>query len=199
MRIDNIKINKRDKQKCEEFANESVDSSLGHYKRRGQGNRDKIIQDIITGKLGEIAAYRLLNRNGIHSRQPDFEIYESRKKSFDSDLSCNEYQFHCKAQTEDSASKYGISWLLQYGGQGYGHTDKLFKHCSPYDYLIPSMVSDKYVSIYGIIKVATLFEKDLVKLPKLEWFHKTKRAIYFDDIAALAWRDRWSIFKYKEL
>lgn len=193
MRIDTVKISKADRDKCEEFANESVDSSLSHYKRRKQGNRDKIIQDITTGKLGEIAAYRLLRRNGIYSRQPDFEIYDSRGKSFDADLEWGEYKFHCKAQNEDSAKKFGASWILQWGGQGHGHVDKLFKSRSTNDYLIPSLVRDTCVEIYGVIKVNTLFENDLIKAPKTQWLADCKRAIYFDDIKDLRWRLRWGV------
>jgi len=191
VRIDIVKISKSDREKCEEFANESVDSSLNHYKRRGQVNRDKIIQDIVTGKLGEIAAHRLLRRNGIHARQPDFEIYDSRGKSFDSDLSWKDYDFHCKAQSQDSASKYGISWILQYGGNGHGHVDKLFKRRSPHDFLIPSLVHPDHVEIFGVIKIDTLFEQNLIKLPKLKWFQDSKRAIYFDDVRDMKWRHRW--------
>jgi hypothetical protein len=192
MRIDTVKITKADREKCEEFANASVDSSLNHYKRRKQGNRDKIIQDITTGKLGEIAAYRLLRRNGIYSRQPDFEIYDARGKSFDADLGWKEYNFHCKAQNEDSANKYGVSWILQWGGKGHGHVDKLFKRQEPTDYLIPSLVRDDCVDIFGCIRVSTLFDEGCIKAPAVKWLEDCKRAIYLEDIRDLRWRDRWN-------
>lgn len=191
MKVEIIKISKIDRMKCEEFANEQIDTSINHYKRRKQGNREKIIQDIVTGKLGELAAQRMLRKYNIHTGSPDFNIYDKRGKSFDADLTWKGVNFHCKSQTEESANKYGTSWILQYGGAGFGHTDKLFKARGPNDYLIPCVVSDNYVTVFGCLSVGLLFDKDLVKLPQLKWFHDTKRAIYFDDVKELEWRHRW--------
>lgn len=193
MRIESIKITAKDIARCQEFANASVDSSLSHYKRRGQSNREKIIHDIVTGKLGEIAAHRMLRRNGIWAKEPDFEIYDTKGKSFDADITHRQRNFHCKAQSEKSANLYGESWLLQYNGKGYGHTDKLFKHQAKGDYLIPSVVYDTHVDIFGVVPVSLLFERDLLKLPKLKWFHNTKRAVYLDDVKTLSWRERWGL------
>lgn len=180
-----------DWRKCEEFAEQSVDSSLSHYSRRGQGNREKIIQDILTGKLGEIAASRFLRRIGIPVSKPDFAIYESRNKSWAADLHTDTYNFHCKSQGADSAKKYGQSWILQYGGNGRGHTDALFKHRTKADFLIPMGVSDDFVTIFGVIGVPTIFDSECIKMPKLDWLANSKRAIYLPDIDALSYWERW--------
>ena len=195
MKVEIVKINQNDWEKCHAFAVGQLETSREHYSRRKQTNEPKIIQDIITGKLGEIATSRLLRRNGIHSGQPDFEIYDSRGKSFDADLTWKVREFHCKAQSEDSAKKYGTSWILQWGGRGHGHTDKIFRNRDANDFLVPSTVHDSYVKIYGVIQINTLFEKDMIKEPKLDWFKDTKRAIYFDDISTLLWKDRWGFLK----
>lgn len=191
MKIEIIKYSQSDLEKCHEFAVGQLGTSRDHYRRRKQGNESKIIQDITTGKLGEIAAHRLLRRYGVHATLPDFEIYDSRGKSFNADLTWKGHEFHCKAQTEESAKRYGTSWILQWGGKGYGHTDKLFKHRSNSDYLMPTTVHQDTVRIYGVIQIKKLFDKDMIKEPKLAWFKDTKRAIYFEDISTLSWRDRW--------
>lgn len=191
MKIEVVKYTQEDLEKCHEFAVGQLGTSRDHYRRRKQGNESKIVEDITTGKLGELAAHRLLRRHGIHAKAPDFEIYDSRGKSFDADLSWKGVEFHCKAQTEESARRYGTSWILQWGGRGHGHTDKLFKHQSDNDYLIPCTVHESSVRIYGIIKVKQLFDQDMIKEPKLDWFKDTKRAIYGDDIFSMSWRDRW--------
>lgn len=198
VKVEVIKISKLDRMRCEDFANEQIDTSINHYKKRKQGNRDKIIQDIVTGKLGELAAHRLLKRHGIHAKEPDFNIYIGRKKSFDADITWKGNNFHCKSQTEESANKYGTSWILQYGGAGFGHQDKLFRHCDDNDFLIATVVSETFVTIFYCTPVRLLFDRDLVKLPQLKWFHDTKRAIYWDDIKELDWTDRWgSLSKLK--
>ena len=195
MKVEVVKYTQTDLERCHEFAVGQLDTSRAHYSKRKQTNEPKIIQDIITGKLGEIATYRLLRRNGIHATQPDFEIYDSRGKSFDADLTWRGFEFHCKAQTEESARRYGTSWILQWGGKGYGHTDKLFRNRDDNDFLVPSTVHDTHVKIYGIIKVDKLFEEGMIKEPKLKWFADTKRAIYFEDVSTLLWRDRWGFLK----
>ena len=191
MKIEVIKYTQADLEKCHGFAVGQLDTSRDHYRRRKQGNEAKILQDIVTGKLGELAAHRLLRRYGIHATAPDFEIYNSRGKSFDADLKWKGFEFHCKSQTEESAKRYGTSWILQWGGQGHGHTDKLFKHQEDTDFLIPTTVHDDSVRVFGIIRIKELFERGMIKEPRLEWFKDTKRAIYFEDISTLSWRDRW--------
>jgi len=154
---------------------------------------DKIVKDITTGKLGEIGAYKLLRSHGFDVSKPDFEIYESRRKSFDADLCGSGFNGHCKSQNGESADKYGISWILQWGGKGYGHTDKLFKSRSKEDFLIPTLVHDTEVEIFGIIPVETLFAGGFIKKPRITWLADTKRAIYYEDLKELTWRERWGI------
>ena len=192
-RTESIKITKRDIEKCQEFAKAQLETSKDHYARRRQTNPDKIIVDIVTGKLGEIAAARLLRSNEFKNKGPDFQIYEGRKKSFDADLSSGKFNFHCKAQNQESASKYGPSWILQWGGKGHGHVDKLFKHRDPTDYLIPMLVHEDHVEIFGIIRVDLMFHRDLIKPPAVKWLEDYKRAIYFEDIKTLSWNERWGI------
>lgn len=195
MKTETIKISKNDWAKCHEFAVAQLETSINHYKKRKQGNAAKITEDIITGKLGELAAYRFLRSKGIMCAAPDFNIYEARQKSFDADLNFEGKQFHCKSQSRMSAAKYGESWILQWGGKGHGHIDKLFKNRSKNDYLVPMQVSETEVIIYGIIPVDTLFKNDLIKEPKLAWFADTKRAVYLNDIRKLNHYFRWGLVR----
>lgn len=152
-----------------------------------------MIQNIVTGKLGEIAVYRMSKEYELPVGRPDFTIYDSKKKSFDADLSSPEFQIHVKSQGIDSANKYGISWILQFSGNGRGHQDKLFRRVETNDYLAPCLVKDTTVHIYGIIKVKKLFLEDMIEEPKNPWFVDTKRAIYFDKIRTLPYYHRWGI------
>ena len=180
-----IQLSKYYINKCWQFAEESVDSSLNHYRARNQNaRRNKIIQDICVGKMGELAVYFYLER--LEPSKPDFQIYTRANKSFDPDLltAKRSLRIHCKSQSLESSESYGKSWILQFSGNGSGHKDKLFKQRSNEDYIALTNVDlhNGEVKVLGVYKINDLFENDLVKLPKLKWLERTKRAIYFTDI-----------------
>jgi len=150
------------------------------------------------GALGEIGIYRMLKRLGMKVSPPDFNVYEAKNKSYDADLSDKDgYRFHCKSQSRESEEAYGGSYILQYGGNGEGHVDKLFKRRTNRDFLIPCLVDvdAKEVIIYGCIKVETLFKKDLIKMPRVKWLEFSKRAVYLEDLFTLSWYERWGRLK----
>ena len=127
---------------------------------------------------------------------PDFRVYEKRKKRWAPDLVNKEgIRFHCKSQSKASRKKYGPSHILQYGGSGHGHVDKLFTNRTAQDYLISCQVNQEkmYVDVYGAFQVDLIFEKDFIKMPKNEWFKDTKRAIYLEDLTDLPYNDKWGI------
>lgn len=177
------------------FAEKCAETCIANYKRRGQGNLAKITVDIHTGKLLELGAYKLLSSIGINASFPDFKIYESKGKSWDADLTSGEKQFHCKSQTEDSVKKYGLSWILQYGGAGKGHKDKLFHHHTDHDFLVAGYISGRTAIIAGIFSIKEILEEGLVGLPALPQLYGSKRAIYWSDLEAhYAPEERWAIF-----
>lgn len=164
------------------FAEQCVDTCIGNYKRRGQGNRAKIITDIHTGKLLELGAHKLLKTIGLDPVFPDFKIYEKKGKSWDADITAGKAQFHCKSQTEISVKKYGLSWILQYGGNGKGHTDKLFHNQTEHDFLIPGYIQGRSAVICGIFSIGDIMENGLIGMPKLPQLYFSKRAIYWEDL-----------------
>lgn len=177
------------------FAEQCAATCINNYKRRGQSNLAKITEDIHTGKLLELGAYKLLRNLGIMVRFPDFTVYESKGKSWDADLVCDDNKFHCKSQTEKSVEKYGLSWILQYGGRGKGHMDKLFKAQGKNDYLIPGYIKGRSAVICGIYSISDIMENGLVGMPALPQLYFSKRAIYWNDLQAhYAEEERWSKF-----
>ena len=174
-----IHINDDDFLKSHNFAEICAESCLSNYKRRGQGNLTKITNDIHTGKLLELGAYKMLKKLGIPVLFPDFTIYEGKGKSWDADLEAQGMYFHCKSQTEDSVKKYGLSWLLSYGITG---TDTLFKHQRPTDFLVPGYISGRSAIICGIFSIKDIMENGLIGMPKLPQMYRSKRAIYWKDL-----------------
>ena len=47
------------------------------------------------------------------------------------------------------------------------------------------------VEIYGVMNFKTIIEKELVGECALEWFRKSKVAIYLKDLETLSWSQRW--------
>lgn len=190
-----IQISDEDYLKSHNFAEKCAETCIANYRRRGQGSLEKITTDIHTGKLVELGAYNFLKSIGVEVTFPDFEIYKSKGKSWDADLVNNKYKFHCKGQNQESVTKYGASWILQWGGRGKGHTDKLFKHQEKHDYLIPGFTQGRSAVICGIYQIKNIMENGLIAEPKVDWLKFSKRAIYLADLEAhYAPEERWSIF-----
>lgn len=98
--------------KCTKFAEECVDTNK-YYASRGQANRAKIVQDIITGKLGEFAVHELLSSKFSDTTLPDLEIYRGGRKSHSADITAGGHSFSVKTQSLDSIKRYGMSWLME--------------------------------------------------------------------------------------
>ena len=86
-----INISKYNYNKCVEFANKQLKTSAKLYAYRGESKKDKIIYDIIVGKLAELAVCKFLK-----SSKPDFTIYERKKKSYGRDLRLGKLRVHVK-------------------------------------------------------------------------------------------------------
>lgn len=188
-----IPIEKIDLDKCLEFAYAQLETSSGGlYRARGEFRQEKMVNDIVVGKLGEIGVYRFVT--GLEGEfspvyrfvsAPDFSIYKGRRKSFDADVtvcfSDNEdlpqYKLHIKSQSMGSYEKYGASWICQ-------RTDKLTYKPDPIDVLVFVIVDlDKgFGNILGMVEATTLFAKGLWGECKVPSYAKTKVALYFDKI-----------------
>ena len=59
-----IYISKSDLDRCTSFSNKVI-STNSYYARRGQQNTERIRQQIIVGKLGEIATKIFIVQNGL--------------------------------------------------------------------------------------------------------------------------------------
>ena len=107
-----IKVSKYNYNKCVDFANKQLKTSKALYTYRGENKKEKIVYDIIVGKLAELAVTKFLKCS-----KPDFTIYERRKKSYSPDLRLGNLRIHVKGQSEESVKRYGHSWLFQRSDQ----------------------------------------------------------------------------------
>lgn len=162
--------------KCRKFADEQLSTSKDMYAYRGEHRLSKMREDIIIGKMGEVAAYKYLKAKGYDVSKPDFTIYERPKKSFDADLvtSCGK-NIHVKSQGFDSMMRYGASWLLQ-------KSDKITKTSSCNDFILMVSLKGMIADILGVVSVSDIIQNDLYEDPKVSRYAYTKKALYFDSI-----------------
>lgn len=155
---------------CKEFAERQIETSYDLYKDRGEFRYYKQLEDITTGKLGEIAAYKYLKHKGLQTEYPCFKVLSENEKSYDADLQTHDTNYHVKTQPEQSVKKYGYSWLVQ-------SKDPLVHSPKDNDMLI--LVAQEDVLRYNV-----LGEYKASEIPWADprYYKHTKRAIYYGDL-----------------
>ena len=162
--------------KCVKFADAQLETSKDLYSYRGEFRLSKIREDIIIGKLGEVAAYKYLKEKGFKVNKPDFTIYDRFNKSFAADLVTNcGKQIHVKSQSFDSMMRYGSSWLMQ-------KSDSITFAPSFNDFILMVNISKGEANVLGVVSAVDLLSKGLFEEPKVSRYARTKKAIYFDSI-----------------
>jgi len=166
-------IDEQTYQRCVKFANDSVKTNIDEYSRRNQNNIDKIIDDIIIGKMGEFGAYSMLIEKGFTLNEPDLSIYDKKHKSFDADLKTDKFNIHVKSQNIQQKTAFTTSWLFQ-------SNDKLVTKPDDKDIIVFCQVDGREVEILFYQKAKLL--KGLYRDPKKESLRGNKKAIYYQDI-----------------
>ena len=87
-------------------------SSKTNYGWRGQYNEEKIIRDIMNGKIAEEMSYRILRNYYPDISPPDYEIYAKKDKNYNPDLVGN-ISFAVKTQEKEAERIYGRSWVFE--------------------------------------------------------------------------------------
>ena len=164
-----FKLTTLDRTTAELFADARMEDQGNFYKKvRGAFKRE----DVLIGAMGEIGAFYYLTAQGIDVSYPDFKIY--KKKSFKEDLTDGTYKFHVKAQSKESARKYGVSYLFQ-------KEDKLVTAPQDNSFIICTVVDleTNIVTIQGDFAAT-----DIVwGKPKIDWLARTKVALYVKEQA----------------
>lgn len=172
--------------KCQQFADNSVNTSLDKYARRNQHDIRKIKKDIRNGKIGEEGTYLLLSNKFSSLSPPDHNIYQKKDKSWSSDLKEESgIQLAVKSQDIDSALAYGDSWVFQFNNGGtYDCDASVFKECNTLHYVAFNSlnVPKRYGVIRAVVKIEWLHSKNLFKEMKLPQLRGNKLAVYFDDL-----------------
>jgi len=164
-----VNISKYNYKKCVDFANKQLKTSADLYAYRGEAKKEKMVYDIIVGKLAELGVTKYLKCS-----KPDFTIYERKKKSYSADLRLGNLRIHVKGQSEESVSRYGHSWLFQ-------RTDGIVRNATPYDVIILTEVSVRKleVRILKLIRAREITKWGECKVPS---YRHSKVALYLKEI-----------------
>ena len=182
-----IFLSKKDQAAAKRFATRRVEQNLALYEKRGGFKKE----DLISGAMAELAVYGLLTSRGIKVGKPDFTIHATKQKSYDADLTDGKHKFHVNGQTLESRMRYGASWIMQ-------RTDPILRKPERLHYLIPCTVDVKTgrVEVYGVMSITSLITNGCIEECKLEWFRRTKIALYLNTIeGVLSDRARWGAIR----
>jgi hypothetical protein len=181
-----VEITPEQLETCKKFANKVVDTNIDMYKRRNQFDRDKIIDDIIVGKIGEFAVCNMIvTHKKLECTLPDVMIYGRGGKSFDADLSAwhdkgdKSWYFHVKTMKKEAAERWGLSWSFQV-------EDPLVTD--------PEAFNQHYLALCELIDYTTVDIKTVVKSseislcwsdPKLNKLKGIKKVLYWETLEPL--------------
>ena len=170
--------------KCRLYAENEFATVQKTRAQRGQTNPKRIKHQTAVGKMGELIACDHLREMGYNCSDPDFTIYNGKKKSWDSDMhilsSHGKFKVACKAQDEVSAKRYGRSWIFQKGGHGYGHTDPIIQKGESLSVFVSLNLAEKSAEVMGPFRMCDM--RPLFKEPRLKSLRYSKVALYWEDM-----------------
>lgn len=176
-----IKISDSEYKKCLTFSKKVVDTNIDCYSRRNQNDKEKIVDDILTGKVAEIASEKLLTARGIEHSETDLNIYSVGGKSFDADLvgwtERHSWKFHVKCMKKENAERWGLSWSFQ-------TKDPLVTDPDDDEHIILCEMLDYHtIDIKTVVRANTLF--NCWSDPKLDKLKGIKKVLYWETISGL--------------
>jgi len=170
--------------KCRLYAENEFATVQKTRAQRGQTNPKRIKHQTAVGKMGELIACDHLREMGYNCSDPDFTIYNGKKKSWDSDMhilsSHGKFKVACKAQDEVSAKRYGRSWIFQKGGHGYGHTDPIIQKGESLSVFVSLNLAEQTAEVMGPFRMCDM--RPLFKEPRLKSLRYSKVALYWEDM-----------------
>jgi hypothetical protein len=182
-----------DRKRVEEFASK-IDSTVRKIYEARDGQRYdfkpmRLQEQQVGAKLSELAVYRYISSLGIQCTEPDFEIYERKKKNFSPDMKLADGSpIHVKSQEPHVAERHGISWMVE-------KTDKeLYINTTGYVALCLVSRVHNTVRLLGLPKATFLKEKGILfGQPKKESLRETKSTIYYDELRLADESDVWAL------
>lgn len=126
---------------------------------------DKVRKDIYIGKLGEEAVAIVLQTLGVDVVGPDYTIYDSLDKSWDSDLYISDVGIAVKTQSIEMARKYELSWTFSVNDPILNDKEAIVAFV---------MLDGLTAYVFPLKRIKDLHFRD----PVLEYLHGIKKVVY---------------------
>jgi len=151
------------------------------YNDSNQSIKSKIQDDHFISKLGEEAVKLVFEDRGNRVIGPDYNIYQGKRKSWNSDLLINGIEVAVKTQKKSAANKYGLSWTFQ---NSEIRKDPILQNPESWVCFVECDDSDEKFSctVFPPVKIKQLQFKE----PKLLHLKGKKKVVYAEDLAVKA-------------
>lgn len=147
-----------------------------NYRDSNQTNRAKIQQDHFISKLGEEAVASIFQQHGLQIKGPDYTIYEGKAKSWEADLYVDDWELAVKTQNQNSANRYGLSWMFQSSER---RRDPILEDMQAWVcFVLCDEAKDYQCRVYPPYQIHELNFKD----PKMAYLKGKKQVIYAQDL-----------------
>lgn len=167
-----VEVSQAERLQAWSFARDCINTH--DYSDHNQHDKDRIINQIIIGRVGEIGTVKVYAGLGCAVVGPDWSVYEGVMKSWEPDLAINQIPVHVKAQGWIESRKYGTSWM--FSADPNGRYDPVIHELEAY--LSLTVVGQYYVQVYPMVQV-----KDVeFKPPQLKHLVDKKLCVYLVDV-----------------
>lgn len=171
--------------KCKQFAEQSLDSSVDQYAHRGQdpAKHYRMIIQLTNGKLGEELDYHTFLPYFPNLTQPDYQIYSKQDKSWDPDLVDATANIRLAVKTKDKrdADQWGPSWIFEKTDRKIFGAKLDNQNLDPYQYVCLNVVDPiaKQGRVLACVKLRWLHDNNLFEKPDRDYLG-TKLTVRFD-------------------
>ncbi|MBI5352375.1 MAG: hypothetical protein HZB50_07020 [Chloroflexi bacterium] len=156
----------------------TIGSRGNGYQDTNQVNLPKIEKDHFVSKVGEEAVRIIFEQLGRKVRGPDYQIYEGKQKSWDSDLYIDGLGLAVKTQSSLLAKKFGLSWTFQAGSS---RKDPILNHGNAWVCFVEFNETTSQCKVYPPYQIKELIFAE----PKLERLKGSKKVVYAESLSAL--------------
>lgn len=148
------------------------------YRDTNQFNLQKIENDHFVSKVGEEAVRIVFEQLGRQVRGPDYQIYEGKRKSWDSDLYIDGFGLAVKTQTTSLAKKFGLSWTFQAGTY---RKDPILNNLDAWVCFVEFNEATRQCRVYPPYQIKELTFGE----PKLDKLKGSKKVVYAESLPVL--------------
>jgi hypothetical protein len=167
--------------KAKNFARQvtpTIGSPGGGYRDSNQFNLQKIENDHFISKIGEEAVKIVFEQFERQVRGPDYQIYNGKQKSWDSDLYVDGLGLAVKTQATSLAQKFGLSWTFQAGSP---RKDPILNNLAAWVCFVEFNEATQRCRVYPPYQIKELTFGE----PRLDRLKGSKKVVYAESLPVL--------------